>query len=1116
MGKKQTFIITAPQVLRILLAVMLLCSASGVQAGTKTNKAFARYWNEVQTQRNDYESRVSQIQQQYPDFDSNPKAQQALQGAARDFKEARTKIANSSAHKKVSGDAAVEKRFWKAKQKEYQTDHKRAKTRLDAQLKSIRDKYPNAADNGLAQLEIQNVTNQYYERSRNLAAGHQKDVQDMIRDELTKKSQSGMSKTSAPIKDTAGSGYYQKDKKTGAIKRDKEGNPLINPKHRGHSGDTDVEAGTRTADAKTIKAILTDKGLGDVSVDDKAGYVSIGEGKDGINLTINKSGENFGKVGSSAHQTRVQVDAESKETYVHIGMKKDQPGRSYVAVQDHKKKALKGLGADPGSLLDGDPKHTEALQGMAKGTLKSMQEAQLSNEQLRKIIKDNGLRESPQTLRSKLAKLKEGQAIAPDGVGLHKGNIGKYQQASRDIIEAAEKKTQTAKNQEMNEANAEIKRLTASKNPEDRRRAAELRKRVVDSRVRIKSTQEANSKKAQQIAAKGDDEPSGSGGKKKSTQATKGTKATVADTGEDARIKTKGGSKGKVGSVDSDSKTTTKKPKGVTKSAHGSRSESGIITKTVEDRSGRTTVSRDGTETTKERITVTEKGLTGSSTTDSKTTTKTTPGGHKVSATTTTSEQQGPLGSESSTSTTKTVQTAGGTQKKTTTSTSEQQGLATTTSKTGKTTTTKTRDGYSTTTGQETTTTKVGGKTVVTQETETTGKGRTNKSGSAAAEGTYTKTTTKIGGKTVGQTHTAKGGVTGTFAEDDGSPKKQPSKVSIKIADTMKVDEKGTTQSAGGGATKLGEHGEVSGGYKVETGHTKHQHGTTITIDPSGTVKIEHVNEFEANVVKVTAGGKIEGKAGGVGVVIETKGEFTAGGRAGYKANVEVGPDGIKSTGEVDIFIGMKAEGEISGTLDLKEHIYISIKGTLKGEVSAGAGVKAGYEAELSWTKITISAQAAASLGLGAGGQGTVEVDISVLTTGVDLAKVGEQEKVNDITAKIIKVVKTGQMKLPPGKTWKDIIPDMQKKAEWLAKHPEVLGKDKKAFEEIMKSLEFEKGKGKQKFISIKKQQKDWYCTNRPNISSPTPMSEMINQEITRKNKIRKAFGMKPIELLDN
>lgn len=214
----------------------------------------------------------------------------------------------------------------------------------------------------------------------------------------------------------------------------------------------------------------------------------------------------------------------------------------------------------------------------------------------------------------------------------------------------------------------------------------------------------------------------------------------------------------------------------------------------------------------------------------------------------------------------------------------------------------------------------------------------------------------------------------------------------------------------------------------------------------------------------------------------------------------------------MDIFIGMQAEGEISGTLDLKDHIGVSVKGTLKGQVSAGAGLKANYNTELSWTKVKMSGQLAATLGLGAGGQGTVEVDVSVLTTGVDLEKVGQQEEENAIMANIIKTVKNGRMKLPEGKTWRDILPELHKKTEWLAKHPEVLGKDMKDFEEIIKSLKFEKGKGKQKFISVRKQQKDWYCTNKPVISSPVSMSEMINQEIARKNKIRSAFGLPAID----
>ncbi len=70
---------------------------------------------------------------------------------------------------------------------------------------------------------------------------------------------------------------------------------------------------------------------------------------------------------------------------------------------------------------------------------------------------------------------------------------------------------------------------------------------------------------------------------------------------------------------------------------------------------------------------------------------------------------------------------------------------------------------------------------------------------------------------------------------------------------------------------------------------------------------------------------------------------------------------------------------------------------------------------------------------------------------------------------------------------------------------------EKGDFERLKKLIHL---KGKSKFISVRRKQSDWYCTNKPEISSPAPMTEMINQEIERRNTIRAFFGLPQEEKL--
>lgn len=1063
--------------------LLLTCWTGGVSASSDTDvKAFDHYWKQVQEARADYDDQVGEIQKKYEKDPNNPQAQKQLKEAQQAFEQKRTTIAQAPENKGVAQNPDVEKQYWQQKHQTYKQDSDAAEKRLQAQLDGIRKRYPNAAEHPVARRQIQQATQEYQNRSRELAAEHQKDIQDMVKDEMNKKTQGRTSKTAAPIKTTAGTGLYKKDPDTGKIVRDSEGKPVLNPSHRGTEGDYDGEAGHLTADPDSVKTILKAKGLGDVSVEDRPGYVTIGDGKDGLNITLNKGGESMGEPGSSGHEAKVTTDAQSKETYVSVAMKEGQPGRSYVEVQDHKKKAMKGLKTDPAKLV----RDSDALQGLAKGTSKSIASADLSDDDLRKVIKDNDLQETPRSLRRKLSRLKEGQAKAPDGVGIHEGNMGKYQKACQDIIDTAESKAAAKKDADIADAKKEIKKLAGSDDPADKKKAADLRKQLADTNVRSKLAREANEKRE-----KGEDltPPPTTKRRPESERKTAGSDE----------------SKDKKGTSESDENGTDK---GRTKSAYSGISEDKNLAggTTTEEHSGKTVAKKDGSEVTTTHDKTTKTGLTGSSSEETKTTTTTQADGSQKTTSKTDSEQKGLLaGNSKSTSTTESESDASGSKSKTTSSTTEKDTFTTKTTQ-QTTTTTTTPDGAEKTTGQKSETTSVGGKPVVNKETESESSSQTHKvnvvdndgnvvgKGSVKTGTSHETETTKIGDTTVGKKHTIGGEAEGKFNRDEADkPTKAPPavKVNIKIADNVEVKEDASSTHETGGATKVGD-AEFSGNIKAEFGHTKSQVGTTITVEPDGSVKVEGIYHKEANLVKISGGGKATGKVGDAEFGLEGKGEVKVGAEFSAKGDVSAGPDGVKAHGEIDIFAGMKAEGELSASADLNEYVGISVKGTMKGEVSVGVGIKGTADAELSWTKVKISGSLAGALGLGTGGSATVEIDGSVLITGVNLAKVAESDKKSAILAAIIKKTKTGQMKLPNGKKWKDIIPDMDKKIEWIVKHPQLVKKGEEA-DAIMKAMEFEKGKGKGKYVSVKKNQKDWYCTNRPQIKAPVKLPPVVH-----------------------
>ncbi|MCA9087095.1 MAG: hypothetical protein KDA90_00505, partial [Planctomycetaceae bacterium] len=270
------------------------------------------------------------------------------------------------------------------------------------------------------------------------------------------------------------------------------------PGYRGGLGDTDAAGGVRAVDH--LERIASEMGIKPTDAKTlfqvEPGYVTTDSE---LQLTAHRSGR-LDRVGSNAWQTQIEADALKPETYLSVDMGRNQAGRSYVAVRDHQSKAQKGLSAPPVDLLPnaGQGVNLEGaakLQGMAKGTLKALDTADLSEEALAALIRKNGIGESPAKVRNVLTALKGGAAIAPDGVGLHAENMGDFQNLCRDILDESVRTTKAQADEQIKSLTDERDRLERSRNSEDRRRAQKIREELVDSKKRIQESERANLRK---------------------------------------------------------------------------------------------------------------------------------------------------------------------------------------------------------------------------------------------------------------------------------------------------------------------------------------------------------------------------------------------------------------------------------------------------------------------------------------------------------------------------------------------------------------------------------------------------------------------------------------------
>ncbi|ACN13934.1 hypothetical protein HRM2_08210 [Desulforapulum autotrophicum HRM2] len=258
--------------------------------------------------------------------------------------------------------------------------------------------------------------------------------------------------------------------------------------HRAMAGDRDMGGGSNTT--QKVEEVLQDMGLYDpknkstsvVDVDSKAGTLEI---KGDFELTINKEGLRP-KAGTEYHQIQVEVDARNPETYVSESMKtradgklvKQQIGTEYVEVQDHRKKASKGLSSDGDMLV----RHPEKMQGMAKGTGKTLDMGRVNDETLGKILKQNGISDSPVEFKKKLRGIKENRIKIEDPKVAER-----MRRASEDVFAAAEQATFKQAKRDI----VDLRAKAASKPPNDPVRR-NIEEEILDTVTKMKQTKAVN------------------------------------------------------------------------------------------------------------------------------------------------------------------------------------------------------------------------------------------------------------------------------------------------------------------------------------------------------------------------------------------------------------------------------------------------------------------------------------------------------------------------------------------------------------------------------------------------------------------------------------------------
>lgn len=559
--------------------------------------------------------------------------------------------------------------------------------------------------------------------------------------------------------------------------------------------------------------------------------------------------------------------------------------------------------------------------------------------------------------------------------------------------------------------------------------------------------------------------------------------------------------------------------------------------KITEERSGdkttkshtSTTQNADGSTTQRDTQTTTKKTSGGGRTTDqSRTVSQTNADGSSQESRQKTSGYTGKTGSSSKTTTSQTQRDSSGqitsqTDTSTDTRSRTSKSGTTTTSTTQKSTTTQkytgwmpsgtrgptttetsghtieTKQGGSKTTTSTTTTKQTddwgGRKITTTTQTDSHGTTTTDDGGRETRTGVTTTTTTKPWQKS----RSTEGFIEKDFkpggSDDDAKQPPQGPQGSVKIAGGTifdPIDEAKHTAATGGAGT-TGDGSDYGYDAKVQVG----QYGAQGTWEVSGErddrLHIKGNVKGEANLVKATGNVSGERKIGDATLGGKVSTTAKVGAEGSVEGEVVIGADKLAVSTGAKVFVGGKAELAAEASLSAWG---LKLTGKAQGEVSAGAGAEAKLDAELSWTKIRLGGKVAATLGLGGGGSTSVELDATELITGYDVAALDRQFKAGDAIARVCRDLRTGRLRLPPGVKFSDIRKAMLEKADLYAKYPQTTkdGKPISLIDSLIKELSLTKGKDNA-YVTAHHSQKDWYCTNRPQITAPVVVPPIVGRK---------------------
>ncbi|MCW8890671.1 MAG: hypothetical protein OQL20_08440, partial [Sedimenticola sp.] len=116
--------------------------------------------------------------------------------------------------------------------------------------------------------------------------------------------------------------------------------------------------------------------------------------------------------------------------------------------------------------------------------------------------------------------------------------------------------------------------------------------------------------------------------------------------------------------------------------------------------------------------------------------------------------------------------------------------------------------------------------------------------------------------------------------------------------------------------------------------------------------------------------------------------------------------------------------------------------------------------------------------------------------TGYDPAALDQQFQAGDSIVRICRDLRSGRLRLPPGVKFSDIRERLQKNADLYAKHPQLTkdGKKISLIDSLINDLNLKKGKNNT-YITAHHKQKDWYCTNRPQIEAPVVLPSIVERK---------------------